>query len=68
MDEPNNLTWPYKDFGNFNVSGYRNRKKVEFTLGVEDYDDYRQMPYEVEVDALEVYKALKDYFKGSEYE
>lgn len=58
--------WSYLDAGNFAIDPV-NPKRDDFDLDV-DYSDSHYGNSTVSLDALEVYRALKGYFKGTEYE
>lgn len=62
------IEWPYKDCGNFQIDPLVTGKEVSFDLDVDYFDSYYGEISNTSVDALEVYKALKEYFKDSEYE
>lgn len=64
----NNKKWAFRDYGEFNIFPMRDGKEVYFELGVSYYLGLNDDESEVTTDALEVYRALKDYFKGSKYE
>jgi len=62
------IEWPYKDCGNFQICPMGKGNKVSFDLDVDYIDVYYGGTNTTSVDALEVYKALKEYFKGTEYD
>jgi hypothetical protein len=57
--------WVYKDFGDYSVDPLT-PERGHFDLYVTYIDEYGE-DY-VSLDAVEVYKNLKEYFKGTEYE
>lgn len=60
--------WKEKDFDNFSIFPSGIGKTVNFDLEVDYFDYHSKSVTWATADALKVYKALKEYFKGSEYE
>lgn len=58
--------WTYKTYKGFEICPVSEGEKVSFYLDVTYQDLF--YPEIAAVDALDVYEALKEYFKGSKYE
>lgn len=57
----------FKDYGDHSILPWVSGGKLAFELDVE-YIDGNYGPDSLTLDALEVYKNLKEYFKGTKYE
>lgn len=57
----------FKTFGGYSITPTSTKGKLSFDLDVDSFDSYYG-PESIDLDALEVYKNLKEYFKGTKYE